>query len=63
MENNNPWRQVVFAEQCDLCPCCGEAWCAQCEDHYAECSCPGPTQDNMEYRTIDGVLHAREMHP
>lgn len=50
------WRKVVFAADCDEygnCPGCGI--------DYAECECPGPTQDDFyEYRECDhGELWAR----
>lgn len=49
------WVPVVFAADCDEdgdCPVCGI--------DYAECPCPGPTQDGYEYRTIEGRLMARK---
>lgn len=49
------WRRVVFAAECDA-----EGNCPHCNFDYADCPCPGPTQDEMEYRVIRGVLHARE---
>ena len=56
------WRRVVFADECPACPCCGEAWCAECGQHYADCLCPGPTQDDeYDYEVrADGHLYARE---
>ena len=52
------WRRVIFASDCDEdgdCPVCGV--------DYAECDCPGPTQDDMyEYREDDdGILWARRL--
>jgi hypothetical protein len=45
----------VFSADCDTdgnCPACGT--------DYAECACPGPTQDDLyEYREVDGVMFAR----
>ena len=35
-------RPVKFAFECIPCPDCGEPWCEECEDHYADCECPGP---------------------
>ena len=43
-----------------------EGACSVCGDDYAECECPGPTQESddgtpFEYRTdADGVLLARD---
>jgi len=33
---------VKFADECTECPDCGEPWCNDCQDHYADCACPGP---------------------
>jgi hypothetical protein len=50
------WRRVVFSAACNDdgdCPICGI--------DYAECGCPGPTQDDLyDYRTVAGVLYAKE---
>ena len=35
-------RPVVFAHDCEPCEMCGEPVCAKCNDHYADCECPGP---------------------
>ena len=57
------WKKVVFADECIY-----EDWdddrempiCPECEIEYAECKCPGPTQDDIyEYTEIDGKLYAR----
>ena len=55
------WKKVVFASDLPLCECCEEPWCPECEEHYADCGCFGPTQDDLEYAEIDGVLFAREL--
>lgn len=49
------WRPVVFACECD--PDTGD--CPRCGVDYADCPCPGPTQDNYQYAYINGVLHAK----
>jgi hypothetical protein len=53
------WREVVFAADCDpetgLCPC--ERDC--CE----ECLCPGPTEEEIEYRELRGVLYRKRSKP
>lgn len=51
------WKKVVHADECDTCDMCGEPVCKECKVHYADCECPGPTQD-YEYKEIDGVLMA-----
>ena len=52
------WVRVVFADECEGHPEEG-CICPQCGDYYAECECPGPTQDGYEYAEFDGVLYAR----
>jgi len=50
------WLPVVFAADCDEdgnCPVCGI--------DYAECLCPGPTEDDVEYDERDGVLYGRRL--
>ena len=49
------WKRAVFAADCD-----DDGNCPVCKIDYAECSCPGPTMENHEYKTVDGVLLARE---
>lgn len=57
-----PWRKVVLAGECPSCPDCGEPWCRRCRKHYADCSCPGPSQaDEYEYRVMRGAMYARKM--
>lgn len=55
------WRPVVLAADCAACEYCGELVCAQCQEHYADCSCPGPHQDDeYEYRVgASGKLEAK----
>jgi hypothetical protein len=54
------WRRVICAADCDECPECGEPVCPRCTEHYANCECPGPTQDDeYEYRERRGVLFAK----
>jgi hypothetical protein len=49
------WKRVVFSADCDE-----DGNCPRCGIDYADCNCPGPTQDEMEYREVRGVLWARE---
>jgi hypothetical protein len=48
------WLPVVFAADCD-----DDGNCPRCGIDFAECDCPGPTQDGFEYMERDGVLYAR----
>lgn len=41
-------RPVKFAFECIPCPDCGEPWCEECEDHYADCECIGPHSEEDE---------------
>lgn len=52
------WLAVKYACECRVCSCCGEPWCDEHGDHYADCGCIRPTQDEATYRTIDGVEFA-----
>lgn len=55
------WVRVRFASDCKPCECCGEPLCEGCMEHYADCDCPGPTQDDeYEYKEVHGVMYARE---
>jgi hypothetical protein len=35
-------QEIVYASDCPPCSCCEEPFCQNCNDHYADCSCPGP---------------------
>ena len=39
-------KPVKFADECSECPDCGEPWCDDCDDHYADCACPGPHSED-----------------
>jgi len=58
----NDWKKVVFAADCGIDPETEELFeiCPQCGGLYADCECPGPTQDGMEYKEIEGVLYGRK---
>ncbi len=49
------WQKVKFADECTQCEYCGEPWCEDCNDHYAECSCIGPTQGEEYEYSEDGL--------
>ena len=49
------WIKVVFSSDCDE-----DGNCPNCGIDYADCPCPGPTMDEMEYTLLDGeTLYAR----
>ena len=60
---SDEWIKVVYAFECPPCEMCGEPVCPNCDEHYAECECPGPTQDDIyEYKKgDDGELYARKL--
>ena len=53
------WRRVVFADECDQCECCDDIICPNCGTHYADCGCPGPTQDGIECLRVAGIDYGR----
>lgn len=61
MTEHGDWQLVVCAADCAPCFDCDEPVCPVCSEHYADCECPGPTQDDeYEYRFDSaGVLWAR----
>lgn len=52
------WVKVVFAADCDE-----DGNCPVCDIDYADCKCPGPTQDDLyEYEeSHDGTLWAKPL--
>lgn len=49
------WQRVVFSDDTDEdgnCPVCGV--------DYSYCPCPGPTQDGWEYKTVRGIMYAKQ---
>ena len=50
------WQPVEFTADCDPE---GDGWCQKRDVDPCECPCLGPTQDDVEYREIDGVLFGR----
>lgn len=53
------WKKVVTAADCRPCECCDEPFCDECGEHYADCDCPGPTQDDeYQYKEEGGILYA-----
>lgn len=54
------WERVMFASECDPD---GDGWCRVRDCDVGECDCIGPTEDDVEYREIGGVLHGRRIKP
>jgi len=57
------YQSVKMAFDCIECPDCGEPWCEEHEDHYADCPCIGPTQDDAHYKAVDGYEFATLANP
>ena len=55
--------RVKFANECQICECCDDFYCTDCDDHYFSCKCIGPHQDNeYEYLVVKGDLFAVRIH-
>lgn len=63
LDEEGTWKRVIYADDCEPCEMCGEPVCDLCDDHYADCECPGPTQDEMIYKEFNGVMYAQEEPP
>jgi len=50
-----------FADECEVCPCCEEPWCPDCNMHYAECGCVGP--GNLDEWSEEHWAKARRIMP
>jgi len=45
---------ILFASECPPCTLCGEPWCVECEEHYADCAHPGPDSE-IEHDEASGA--------
>ncbi len=52
------WQRVMFAADCDPE---GDGWCRVRDEDPCDCDCIGPTEDDVEYKTIRGVLYGRRI--
>lgn len=50
------WQPVTFSAECDPD---GDGWCQIRDCDPAECPCIGPTQDEVKYKDVNGVLLGR----
>lgn len=55
------WSRVLFAWECEPCVGCGEPVCAKHRQHYSECPCVGPTEEDYEYRWVGELMWARKL--
>lgn len=40
--------RIVHADDCKVCTCCGEPFCREHNQHYADCACVGPSNAEEE---------------
>lgn len=52
------WQPVKFAADMPQCDCCEDAWCPEHDNHFVECPCIGPTEDDVMY-SDDGSRGSR----
>lgn len=45
------------------CEGCGEPYCPEHEDHYENCPCIGPDEEDVTIRVLDGVRFATRLSP
>lgn len=57
------WGVVHHADEMSECDCCGGTWCDRHNNHFAECECIGPTEDEVTYKQVDGVLFGTRSDP
>ena len=57
------WQLVMAAQEMEKCPDCGEPFCEMHMDHYADCICVGPHEDEATQKQIDGVLFGTREEP
>lgn len=51
-------KKIVYAPDCTPCEMCGEPICPVCNEHYAECNCPGPhSEDDEDEDSIDNTVN------
>ena len=52
------FQPIVYAGDLPVCDCCDEPFCITHGKHYADCSCCGPTQDDLRYVKVNGIEFA-----
>ena len=57
------WKKVMSAADMLECEDCGEPFFPECNAHYADCNCIGPTEDEVEFKEVDGVLFGTKILP
>ncbi len=57
------WERVMSSMDMIECEGCGEPFCPEHMEHYADCGCIGPTEDDVTYKEVDGIIFATRMSP
>lgn len=57
------WSLVQAAADMVECECCGEPFCPECNNHYADCGCIGPTEEGVIYKEKCGIMFATRNNP
>jgi hypothetical protein len=57
------WGKVMCAADMLECECCGEPFCPECATHYADCECIGPSEEDVTFKNVSGVLFATRKNP
>lgn len=55
------YSKVLMADECPRCECCEEPICPVHGHLYADCTCIGPTEDDVDYLEIDGVMYGKRL--
>ena len=58
----NGFSKVVFEDDCKECEWCDDVICLACGDHYADCACIGPTENDVEYIEVLGELYGKRLN-
>ena len=57
------WAKVMGAADMVECDFCSEPFCPECNTHYADCECIGPSEDDVEMKEVNGVMFATRLDP
>jgi hypothetical protein len=57
------WQRVMCAADMVDCEECGEAFCPEHNEHYADCPCIGPHEDEATIKFVDGVMFGTRATP
>lgn len=57
------WKRVLCAADMIECDACGEPFCPEHNAHYADCDCIGPTEDDVEFKEVNGIMFGTRLQP